>query len=146
MVANIRETELSDFERVIGLLRQLWPDKELNRNSLLKIFSTCIRSPDNIYLCAEIDGNVIGFCSLVVRGNLRVEGLVAHIDELIIDEPHRRMGFGAELLEAASAAAKKKGCKIVELDSAFYRQDAHKFYSKKGFEKKAYLFSKDLRS
>jgi glucosamine-phosphate N-acetyltransferase len=144
MVANIRETELSDFEKVIGLLRQLWPDKELNRNSLLKIFSTCIRSPDNIYLCAEIDGNVIGFCSLVIRENLRVEGLVAHIDELIIDEPHRRMGFGAELLEAASAAAKKRGCKIVELDSAFYRQDAHNFYSKEGFEKRAYLFSKDM--
>ncbi len=144
MPANIRETELSDFEKVIELLRQLWPDKELNRNALLKIFSTGIRSPDNVYLCTEIYGNVIGFCSLVIRENLRVEGLIAHIDELIIDEPYRRMGFGAELLEAAIAAAKKSGCKIVELDSAFYREDAHKFYSKKGFAKRAYLFSKEL--
>jgi hypothetical protein len=30
MVANIRETELNDFENVIKLLEQLWPDKELN--------------------------------------------------------------------------------------------------------------------
>lgn len=146
MPANIRETELSDFEKVIELLRQLWPDKELSRNALLKVFSTCVRSPGNIYLCAEIDGNMIGFCSLVIRENLRVESLVAHIDELIIDEPHRRMGFGAELLDAAVATAKKRGCKMVELDSAFYREAAHKFYSKKGFAKRAYLFSKELRS
>jgi GNAT superfamily N-acetyltransferase len=144
MAVNIRETELSDFEEVLKLLEQLWPDKELNRNALLKVFSTCARSPDNMYLCAEIDGNMIGFCSLVIRENLRVEGLVAHIDELIIDERHRRIGLGAGLLEAAVAAAKKRGCKIVELDSAFYREEAHKFYSKEGFEKRAYLFSKEL--
>jgi glucosamine-phosphate N-acetyltransferase len=52
--------------------------------------------------------------------NLRVEGFVAHIDELILDEAFRRMGFGAELLEAAVTEAKKRGCKIVELDSAFH--------------------------
>lgn len=144
MVAKIRETELSDFEEVIELLEQLWPDKELNRNALLKVFSTCVRSPDNMYLCAEIDGKVIGFCSLVIRENLRVEGLVAHIDELIIDERHRRMGSGAKLLKAAIDAAKKRGCKIVELDSAFYREEAHKFYSKEGFAKRAYLFLKEL--
>ena len=144
MVANIRETELCDFEKVIELLEQLWPDKELNRNALLKIVSTGIGSPDNMYLCAEIDGNMIGFCSLVIRESLRVEGLVGHIDELIINESLRRMGFGTELLEAAITAAKKRGCKIVELDSAFFREDAHKFYSKKGFAKRAYLFSKDL--
>jgi glucosamine-phosphate N-acetyltransferase len=144
MVANIRETELNDFENVIKLLEQLWPDKELNRNALLKVFSTATKSPDNTYLCAEINGNMIGFCSIVIKESLRVEGRVAHIDELIIDESFRRMSFGTELLEAASAVAKKRGCKIVELDSAFYREDAHKFYSKKGFEKKAYLFSKEL--
>jgi ribosomal protein S18 acetylase RimI-like enzyme len=101
-------SHLSDPINRIYRGRRLLP-YSLNRNSLLKIFSTCIRSPDNIYLCAEIDGNVIGFCSLVIRESLRVEGLIAHIDELIIDELHRRMGFGAELLEAASAAAKKRG-------------------------------------
>jgi glucosamine-phosphate N-acetyltransferase len=144
MVANIRETELSDFEKIIELLRQLWPDKELNRNALLKVFSNSIRSHDNVHLCAEIDGNVMGFCSLAIRESLRVEGLFAHIDELIIDESLRKRGLGAELLEAASAAAKKRGCKIVELDSALYRKAAHKFYSKEGFAKKAYLFSKEL--
>ena len=144
MVANIREIESGDFKRVLELLEQLWPDKELNRNALLQIFSACIRSPDILYLCAEIDDRMVGFCSLVIRESLRVEGHFAHIDELIVDEQHRRTGVGAELLEAALAAAKKRGCKVIELDSALYREDAHRFYLKKGFEKKAYLFSKEL--
>jgi GNAT superfamily N-acetyltransferase len=97
-----------------------------------------------MYLCAEIDERMIGFCSLAVRENLRVESFVAHIDELIIDESFRRMGFGAELLKAAVAEAKKRGCKIIELDSAFYREDAHRFYAKEGFSKRAYLFAKEL--
>jgi glucosamine-phosphate N-acetyltransferase len=144
MEAIIRETKLYDFEKVIALLEQLWPDKVMNKNALLKVFSACVRSPANMYLCAEVDGNMIGFCSLVIRENLRIEGLVAHIDELIIDERHRRMGFGAELLDAAIIAATKRGCKIVELDSAFYREGAHKFYLKEGFVKQAFLFSKEL--
>jgi len=61
-----------------------------------------------MYLCAEIDSNVIGFCSLVIREILRVEGLFAFVDELIIDESLRLMGFGTELLEAAIVAAKKR--------------------------------------
>lgn len=43
---------------------------------------------------------------------------MAHINELIIDESFRRMGFGAKLLEADIAEAKKRGCKMIELDSA----------------------------
>jgi hypothetical protein len=32
----------------------------------------------------------------------------------------------------------------VELDSAFHRSQAHKFYQQEGFENRAYLFSKPL--
>lgn len=93
-------------------------------------------------MCAEIDGKVIGLCSLVIRESLWVEGLIGHINELIVDESLRRMKIGTELLEAIITAAKKKECKRIELDSAFYREDAHKFYEREGFTKRAYLFSK----
>lgn len=44
----------------------------------------------------------------MIREILRVEGLFAFVDELIIDESLRLMGFGTELLEAAIVAAKKR--------------------------------------
>ena len=38
----------------------------------------------------------------------------------------------------------KKGCKSIELDSAFHRILAHEFYEKNGFIKRAFEFSLDL--
>lgn len=55
MIPDIREAELSDFDEVIELLEQLWPGKELSRSALMKVFSACIESLDNFYLCAEVD-------------------------------------------------------------------------------------------
>jgi glucosamine-phosphate N-acetyltransferase len=142
MIADIREAVLSDFEEIVVLLKQLWPDKELNSSALMKVFSACLKSPDYIYMCAEIDGKVVGFCSLLIIESLWMEGLIGHINELIVEESLRRMRVGTKLLEAAIAAAKKKECKRIELDSAFFREDAHKFYEREGFTKRAYLFSK----
>ena len=144
MITDIREAVLSDFDGVIKLLSQLWPNKELNRSALMNIFSASIVSQDNVYLCAKTDGEITGFCSLVVRNSLWQEGIIGHINELIIDESFRQMGIGAKLLEAASAVAMKKGCKRIELDSAFHREDAHRFYESVGFTRRAYLFSKEL--
>ena len=41
--------------------------------------------------------------------------------------------------------SKTLGYKRVELDSGFPRLDAHKFYEKLGFEKRAYLFSMSMQ-
>lgn len=40
--------------------------------------------------------------------------------------------------------AKSHGCKRLELDSAFHRVLAHEFYERLGFEKRAYLFSREI--
>jgi glucosamine-phosphate N-acetyltransferase len=144
MTAEIHEVVLNDFDEIIKLLKQLWPDKTLDCDALTKIISIGIGSKDSIYLCTKIDNKVVGFCSLIIRESLWQEDLVGHINELIIDKSFRRMNLGAELLDAAIAAAKKKGCKLIELDSAFHREDAHKFYENIGFTKRAYLFSKEI--
>lgn len=144
MTAEIYEVILNDFDEIIKLLKQLWPDKALDCNALMKIISIGIGSKDSIYLCAKIDNKVVGFCSLIIRESLWQEDLVGHINELIIDKSFRRMNLGTELLDAAVTAAKKKGCKLIELDSAFHREDAHKFYENIGFTKRAYLFSKEI--
>ena len=140
--AKIRTAEIKDFDDVFLLLPQLWPDKELNKNNLNEVFSSGIGFPNYEYFCAEINGKVIGFCSLVIKNSLWYEGLLGYICELVIDNFYRRQGIGTALLKTAINKAKEKGCGRVELDSAFHREEAHKFYEKNGFEKRAYLFSK----
>ena len=69
---------------------------------------------------------------------------MCHICELVVDEAFRGKSIGTDLIKTASEVAKKRGCKKIELDSAFNRKRAHNFYNKIGFENRAYLFSKNL--
>jgi GNAT superfamily N-acetyltransferase len=63
---------------------------------------------------------------------------------MIVDGELRGKGIGTKLLEKTFETANLRKCKKIELDSGFHREQAHKFYEKIGFEKRAYLFSKDL--
>lgn len=140
----IRKAGINDFNSIFLLLKQLWPDKKLNKPSLKKILEKFIRSEKEKSFCAVINGKVVGFCTLAIKNSLWQEGQIGHICELIVDEAFRGKSVGTSLIKKISDTAKKGGCKKIELDSAFNRERAHNFYKKLGFENRAYLFSKNL--
>jgi len=63
---------------------------------------------------------------------------------MVVDEKHRGKGYGTMLIKESIKDSKDKGLKRLELDSAFHREQAHEFYLKLGFEKRAFLFSYPL--
>lgn len=141
---QIRDCCDTDFDQILVLLNQLWPSKELDRTALRSVYARALRAEAQHCICAVEDDRVIGFCSLILKNNLWQAGYLAHIDELIVDEQHRGRGIGRSLLSTIIEMAVKNGCSRTELDSAFHRTDAHKFYETEGFENRAYLFSKVL--
>jgi GNAT superfamily N-acetyltransferase len=141
---EIRRCRRDDFEDLLMLLRQLWPDEELNRPGLKNVFDCALVSDSKVYLCAVDGESVTGFVSLTIKNNLWQAAKLGHIDELVVDQKHRGRGLGTRLLNAIMAVAKERGCTRVELDSAFHRKEAHTFYERHGFENRAYLFSKSL--
>lgn len=110
----------------------------------MTVFSRGLQSDSDQYLCAEKDRRVIGFCSFAIVNNFWQEGYIAYVYAMIVDNSFRGQGIGGKLIKNASDSAKMRGCKKIELDSAFPREKAHKFYERNGFEKRAYLFSKTL--
>lgn len=140
----IRNTENKDFNSVFLLLGQLWPDKKLSKTSLKKVYSRLLNSNYEESFCAETEGQIIGFCTIAIRDSLWQESRMGHICELIVDETFRGKKIGTNLIKKAINIAKKRGCKKIELDSAFHRKKAHNFYKKMGFEERAYLFSKNI--
>ena len=72
----------------------------------------------------------MGLYSIYIRNNLKAEGNLANIDEFVVDEIMRGQQIGKLLLEDAEAIASKNGCKSLELESSFHREDAHRFYIK----------------
>ncbi|MBN2026972.1 MAG: GNAT family N-acetyltransferase [Actinobacteria bacterium] len=143
-MVEIRQCIEDDFEPVLGLLRQLWPGRELGREALEEVFRHNLGLASQHYLCAVSEGKLVGFCSLSVRKSLWGQGFLGYVDELVVDESRRGEGIGGMLLERALELAKKDGCRRVELDSAFHRADAHRFYENHGFEGICQLFGRDI--
>jgi GNAT superfamily N-acetyltransferase len=142
---TIRECARDDFEPVFGLLRQLWPDRELDREALEDVFHHNLDCDTQHYLCAVSGEELVGFCTLSIRKSLWGQGFLGYLDELVVDEKRRGEGIGGMLLERALELAKKDDCGRVELDSAFHREDAHRFYEKHGFKGICLLFSRELQ-
>lgn len=138
---QIRECSDNDFDMIVMLLQQLWPDKSLNIDSLKIVFDKALSSDNQKYICAIEDNRAIGFGSLTIKNNLWQEGNLGHIDELVVDNGFRGIGIGSQLLKELIKIAKEKSCRRVELDTAFHRKDAHRYYENQGFENRAYLFS-----
>lgn len=144
MVIQIRHAAENDFPVVFRLLGQLWPDRELHIDEMHAVFSRGLNEKTDKYLCAVLNNLVVGFCAIVFMNNFWQEARVAHIDVMIVDETVRCQGIGARLLEEACAVAQKSGCKVVNLDSGFHRPDAHRFYEKNGYVKRAFTFFKEI--
>jgi GNAT superfamily N-acetyltransferase len=134
----------SDFEEIFSLLQQLWPSKKLDRGKLRTIFSETIRTHERVVLSAKINRRLVGYASMTLKNHLWHGGLIGWIDELVVNEAHRGLGIGRLLLDRLTTIAIEKDCCALELDSAFHRLEAHAFYEKAGFEKRAFLFSKSI--
>jgi GNAT superfamily N-acetyltransferase len=143
-VIQIRPCCAGDFDQVILLLLQLWPDRTVNPAALHPVFHRALTSDLKTYLCAVDKGQVVGFGSLTVQDTLLPERNLGHIDELVVDGKYRNKGIGKQLLEQLVSMAKHKGCRQVELNSAFHRKEAHRFYERNGFEGRAFVFLKYL--
>ncbi|MBI3051884.1 GNAT family N-acetyltransferase [Candidatus Woesearchaeota archaeon] len=141
---SITKPDKGDFEDIFPLLKQLWENKPLNGKKLKEVFLRGLESVNQEYFIVKLNGGIIGFASLTIKNNLWQEGNLAHIDELIVDQQFRKRGVGTKLLEQIIATAKERECKRIELDSAFHRKEAHAFYKIKGFENRAFLFSKKI--
>jgi len=138
---EIKTATTEDFNNVYPLFEQLWPNKELNREALREVFERGVSSQTDELLCAVSDGSIVGFCAYAVVNNLWQEGAIAYVYAMVVDENFRGNGYGSKLMREVIARAKDKGLNRVELDSGFQREQAHRFYQKLGFEKRAYLFS-----
>lgn len=143
-MTRIRKCTAADFENVVALLGQLWPGTPLDLGALRSTFERSLASSCQLYLCAESGQKLVGFGSLIMKSTLWNVASVGYVDEMVVDEDHRRRGIGSQILDHLTTWARDHGCNRIELDSAFHRKEAHVFYERRGFQSYAYLYSKSL--
>lgn len=62
-----------------------------------------------------------------------VEGFGGHLEGLVVDDAVRSRGIGAQLIEAAEAWARSRGCSEMRVQSNVVRARAHAFYKRHGY-------------
>lgn len=98
-----------------------------------------------VLVSTDADDVPTGWCHVEMRRTL-VEPMSALIVGLVIGEGHRSAGIGAELLAAAEAWARARGCTRLVVATRITRERAHQFYAREGYEvsKTSYFLTKVL--
>jgi GNAT superfamily N-acetyltransferase len=138
----IRSAEPPDVPRLVELLRAGaldGPDRSTDPGADLEGFRAGladIRSvPGNDVLVAEVHGEVVGMCQIIVfRHFHHGGGRCAELESMHVLPRMRSQGVGGRLLEAAVATAERAGCYRIQLTSNRRRIEAHRFYQRHGFE------------
>ena len=142
---TIRPCNANDCLWVVKLLQQLWPKRACVIKDAKNTFNDALKSANQFYFCSVQKDDIVWFGSFNIKNWLYAMGKVAILDELIVDEQHRKTWIAKELLDQMIVFAKKKKCVCIELECGAERKPAHAFYEKYWFEKwNGYFFSMDL--
>jgi GNAT superfamily N-acetyltransferase len=106
-----------------------------------QVLDVVISQPDRHLLVAEGEGGVVGTVDQLIVANLTHQGRPwCIVENMVVDEGHRRGGVGQALMEEVLLRARGAGCYKVQLLSRRVRTDAHDFYRALGFEDSAQGF------
>ena len=104
------------------------------------------KMPPEFYrtLVAVSENRVVGFIGLLTMEVYEHSQPIGYILAMCVAPESRGKGIGKALLAAAEEHFRARGIFDLRLGSAFYREEAHRFYENAGFEKTGYRFRKKL--
>jgi GNAT superfamily N-acetyltransferase len=145
-VAEIREATQDEIERVLGMYEWLfeppgytprWWDPDRAREALVE----AIDSDRSTVLVADDDGELVGLCSAYLELNSVRFGQRCWVEDLAVHPERRSEGIGGALLDAAQDWARDHGATHFELDTGVAREDAQRFYERRGEFAKGFSYS-----
>jgi GNAT superfamily N-acetyltransferase len=144
MMFKIRKAEEADIPEIQNLMNHL-TGHEMGIEEMENRFRMIEASPiDELYLL-EYEDRVHGLLGFRIRENLEEQSRYAEVSVIVTLPESRKLGFGRALMEFAENLAKEKGCKGTWLVSGFGREEeAHKFYTKLGYQITGYRFVKSF--
>jgi ribosomal protein S18 acetylase RimI-like enzyme len=129
----------SDVPTVVRLLAEdqisaVRDDPNGDMTPYFAAFDAIAADPNNALYVWEHDGAVVGCLQLTFLPGLLLQGgWRAQIEGVRVDSRHRRHRIGEQMIMAAVALARQKGCRLVQLMTNKDRRDAQRFYRRLGF-------------
>lgn len=133
----IREATEQDLDAIARLLADdgLGRGRETPGDPVYRAaFQRMASQPGNVYLVAEMDGQIAGCLQYtVIHGLSRSGASRAQIEGVRVGADHRGAGLGEIMMRDAIARARLDGCTLVQLTTDRSRDAAHRFYERLGF-------------
>ncbi len=138
----IRRAVFSDIEAILRLFHHgaaeaapALPLTAVLPTGYADAFERIDREPNCALMVAEIDGQLVGTFQLAFLTYLMGAGRDdCQIESMHVDPKRRGHGVGTAMMQWAIDAAKKRGCRRIQLTTNKKRKDAHRFYERLGFE------------
>jgi ribosomal protein S18 acetylase RimI-like enzyme len=136
----IRKATQEDLYGILALANQLSDTVTVSEQYLASHFTNFIDNEQHCLLVAVKNETVVGYVSGYFHRAIYANGLVAYVDEIVVDTSYRSMQIGSILMAHFEQASKENNCIIVSLATF----GAKGFYERLGYQSKAGYFKKYL--
>jgi len=135
----IREAKLQDEPELLRMMRLL----DEQESALVKFDETALGAAFRQFLALPAFGGVwllcegsktVGYVVLTVGFSFEFRGHDAFIDELYIDAPYRRRGYGRQALGFAEERAREMGVNAIHLEVDHGNNPAFELYRRTGYK------------
>ena len=136
MDIHIRPAELRDLGCLVALLETLFAlesDFSFNASAQEAGLRLLIKSPKDVLLVADHDGEAIAMVSVQTLISTAEGGKVGWVEDLVVAEPHRGGGIGARLLEWVESWSVQQGLTRLQLLVDRHNVAALDFYRRRGW-------------
>jgi len=139
---TVREAAQRDAVSVAALLGELgYPSSSEQAAERLERIAV---DPSSWVIVAEVDSELAGLGALHVQNLVERDEPGCQVAGLVVGERFRRRGIGELLMQALEDEARRRGGKVMVLNTAHRRADAHAFYEALGYEHTGRRYAKEL--
>jgi len=131
---------------VYALICELRQDQALDSQVVKQGLLANLNDPNIYYQLAWSGTEAVGFISLQLQFHLHHARWIAEIQELVVMPQARSYGVGKALLAWAEQQACQRDAELLELSTSTKRVDAHRFYTREGYNPTHFRFTKPLTS
>lgn len=138
VAAEIRDARPDDIDHLVALLRELFSieadfkaDVQLQRQGLSLMLDG--RGKHRCIKVAETDGCVVGMCTAQMLISTAVGGMVAMVEDMVVEGAYRGMGIGRQLMDAIAQWANGFGMPRLQLLADRTNFSALDFYDRMGW-------------
>ena len=150
----VRAAKKDDFKQIDKMFHCLYALHIKNRPDIfsdngypysLKWYTKVIKDKKSITILCEDNGEICGFCfGKINKKATPTLKTIADIDDIFVDEKHRKRGIATLLYKEFEKTAKEFGAYQVRLWLWSFNKEAEEFYRKMGMSEQRVVMEKDI--